>query len=178
MADRAFVLKLAPLGGVCAEIGCWKGDFSAQILSVMKPRELHLVDPWRFVSAFPRRWYGGAIATSQADMDGIFEDVRIRFVKTPQVKIHRQASVAAARQFADETFDWIYIDGDHSRDSVLADLQVWHAKVKPGSFIVCDDYTWVDENNVPCVKAAIETFLQNTAVAHTYELHNQFVIRR
>ncbi|HIF08442.1 MAG TPA: hypothetical protein EYQ81_00345 [Sneathiellales bacterium] len=50
---------------VCAEIGVWKGDFSAQILKITAPKQLHLVDPWKFQSQFPRRLYGGAGAANQ-----------------------------------------------------------------------------------------------------------------
>jgi hypothetical protein len=48
---RKFVTQLAPPSGVCAEIGVWKGEFSAQILKVARPSKLHLIDPWRFMTA-------------------------------------------------------------------------------------------------------------------------------
>lgn len=43
---RTHVLKGLPRGAVGAEIGVWRGDFSARILETGQPRLLHLVDPW------------------------------------------------------------------------------------------------------------------------------------
>ena len=68
---RQELLHLMPKGGVCAELGVWKGDFSQRILDVTSPRELHLVDPWQFQPEFPHRWYGGSAASGQIDMDAI-----------------------------------------------------------------------------------------------------------
>jgi len=32
-----------PIGGVCAEIGVWEGDFSLRILEITRPRELQMI---------------------------------------------------------------------------------------------------------------------------------------
>ena len=45
---RESVLKGMPKGSVCAEIGVFKGDFTEDILSVVQPIELHLIDPWKY----------------------------------------------------------------------------------------------------------------------------------
>jgi hypothetical protein len=98
---RTSVLRAIPADAVCAEIGVWKGDFSDRIRTLARPRMLHLVDPWRFVAAYPQRWYGGASARDQSDMDRIYEDVVRRFAGDPRVAIHRLESAAAARHLAD-----------------------------------------------------------------------------
>ena len=117
-------------GGVCAEIGVWKGDFSRRIIDFLTPKELHLIDPWAFVPDLPNRWYGGAFARSQDDMDAIHRSVQERFSAEPAVRVHRGSSLDLATQFADGYFDWVYIDGDHSRQAVLCDLRAWHSKVR------------------------------------------------
>jgi hypothetical protein len=159
---RLYALWRAPRGGVCAEVGVWAGGFSARIVQLRKPSELHLVDPWQFLPSLPERMYGGAVASSQAYMDDLLASVVARFAGNPSVKIHRGTSAEVVQQFQDGYFDWVYLDGDHSYDAVLADLRAWLPKVKIGGTIVCDDYTWVDEARTQSVKAAIETFL----VAH------------
>src|SRR4051812_42875892 len=45
-ATRAGFLKVVPKNAVGVELGVFKGEFSAEILRVAKPRELHLVDAW------------------------------------------------------------------------------------------------------------------------------------
>jgi hypothetical protein len=47
---RRFLLGLLPRGSVGAEIGVWRGDFSAWILRTVRPARLHLIDPWAFRS--------------------------------------------------------------------------------------------------------------------------------
>jgi hypothetical protein len=74
---RMRLLRMLPRNSVGCEVGVWKGDFSAQILAVVKPRELHLIDPWVFADrpSYADAWYGGALARSQADMDRIYAGV-------------------------------------------------------------------------------------------------------
>ncbi len=164
-----------PPAAICAEIGTWKGEFAARILDVARPRELHLVDPWRFAPAYPQRWYGGLLATSQADMDAICASVQGRFAGRSEVRIHRCPSVEASALFANGLFDWVYIDGDHAFDSVLADLKAWYPKVRPGGHLVCDDYGWKDETGRLSIKAALDEFLLPFTGA-TFAMGGQFVI--
>jgi hypothetical protein len=174
--SRRRVFASAPRGGVCAEIGVWKGDFSARILKVLEPRELHLIDPWAFAPDFPRRWYGGAIAGSQGDMDAIMEGVRQRFRAFPEVQLHRGKSLDVAGRFADHSLDWLYIDGDHSYEAVLADIRAFYPKLQPTGTLVLDDYYWRDEAGRRSVKAAIEEFLRTTQVHTARLVADQFII--
>src|SRR5262249_33632962 len=157
---RLYALFAAPRGGVCAEIGVWQGGFSRRIVQLRNPRELHLVDPWQFVPSLPERMYGGSVAKNQGDMDAIMNSVVARFAGNQAVMVHRTTSLEAARRFADCYFDWVYIDGDHSYDAVLADLNAWFPKLKLGGKVVLDDYTWQDEARTLIVKAAAHRFLE------------------
>lgn len=53
MRDRYEVFKIANIkkGAVAAEIGVHKGEFSQLILDLTDPKELHLIDPWRYESS-------------------------------------------------------------------------------------------------------------------------------
>lgn len=172
---RTFLLDMMPPAGRCAEIGVWKGDFSAQILSKTRPIELHLIDPWKFSPAFPKRWYGGSLASSQADMDSICDGVKARFSHSACVHIHRQASLGAARDFANGHFDWIYIDGDHSYQAVLDDLEAWKSKVRAGGYLCGDDYNWRDEAGIRSVKRAVDEFAARYAISHLIVRNKQFI---
>jgi hypothetical protein len=143
---RFYALLSVPRDAVCAEIGVWRGEFSARLIKYRAPRELHLIDPWKFDSRFPGRLYGGMGAKSQADMDAIMSSVAYRFSNNKRVVIHRGVSLEVAKNFPDDYFDYVYVDGDHSYEGALADLNAWFTKLKAGGKIVCDDYAWVDEN--------------------------------
>lgn len=166
-----------PIGGVCAEIGVWKGDFSQLILDTRRPREFHLVDPWNFSPHFPKRWYGGGIAHSQADMDDIWKAVVQRFAAFPSVQVHKRKSTEIAKEFTDRYFDWIYIDGDHSCQAVLDDLVCWYPKVKPGGYILLDYYNWKDESGQYSVRKAIHEFISYNNVGDVRMIEDQFMIQ-
>src|SRR5439155_14214253 len=70
---RRALLQRLPRRSVCAEIGVYQGDFSAQILGHVRPRRLHLIDPWRYEAdaRYENAWYGGRVGTSQAKMDAV-----------------------------------------------------------------------------------------------------------
>jgi hypothetical protein len=165
---RRFVIEMIPRDAICAEIGVWKGDFSEAIAKIARPRALHLIDPWTFAPAFPSRWYGGADAHSQADMDAIYNGVCERMSGRPNVFVHRLKSLDAATLFRRE-FDWIYVDGDHSYEAVLADLRTWWGKLKPGGILVCDDVGWRDEAGLQPVANAATDFADEHELALTVE---------
>jgi hypothetical protein len=175
---RIFALLVAPSGGICAEVGVWAGGYSARILQFRRPRELHLIDPWLFVPSLPERMYGGAVAPDQTYMDNLMLSVADRFSGNPEVELHRITSVEAAQKFRDCYFDWIYLDGDHSHDAVLNDLNAWFPKLKIGGVILCDDYTWVDEAKIRSVKTAVHAFLEANPGLKGRLVFGQFLIRK
>jgi len=174
---RSALLEQLPRGSVCAEIGVWKGDFSQRVLECTQPRRFHLIDPWRFVPTLPKRWYGGKVAKSQRAMDAIYEGVRARFKEAPGVTVHRKTSKDAVRLFVDNAFDWIYLDGDHSYDEVLADLQRWRPKLKLGGFIAGDDYGWKDESGRASIKDAVARFRENEKSQLELIAEGQFLLK-
>jgi hypothetical protein len=175
---RLRVLFLVPPCAVCAEIGVWKGDFSERLLKLRQPYELHLIDPWQFESKYPCRWYGGDVAKNQSDMDNIKDSVYRRFAGNSAVIIHRSKSFEAATEFPNGYFDWIYIDGDHSREAVLNDLEAWHTKVKLQGVIVLDDYDWRDERGQYSVRGAVDAFMTHREDLIARTISGQLVIRK
>jgi Methyltransferase domain len=174
---RAPILRTIGKDAICAEIGVWKGDFSARIRTAARPRTLHLIDLWRFVSIYPRRWYGGASARNQDDMERIYRDVVRRFADDPSVRIHRLDSASAASHFPNATFDWVYIDADHSYHAVLADLEAWAPKIKPRGMLAGDDYTWRDEDGNLSVERAVQDFTARQSPRDVSVVGGQFLLR-
>ena len=55
-------------------------------------------------------------------------------------EVVRELSLAAAAKFADESLDFVYLDADHSYESVKADLNAWNPKIRTGGLFAGDDY--------------------------------------
>lgn len=69
-----------------------------------------------------------------------------------RARLIREKSWVAAEQFQDGMFDLVYIDGDHTYEGVVKDLEAWFPKVRKGGMICGDDIGW------PGVKQAVDEF--------------------
>lgn len=178
---RRRLLDSLPKGAACAEVGVWKGDFSARILDVVKPRKLHLIDPWQAVGGegYESARYGGKLEEGQTEMDALHEAVLERFARERRagvVEVHRLLSVEAAARLADGELDFVYVDGDHTYEAVLADLDVYAPKVKPGGLLAGDDYGvvgWWEDG----VTRAVDEFVSEGRAEVVSLEENQFVLR-
>mmetsp|Transcript_19509 Transcript_19509/g.45764 ORF Transcript_19509/g.45764 Transcript_19509/m.45764 type:complete len:111 (+) Transcript_19509:137-469(+) len=56
-----------------------------------------------------------------------------------RARLWRLTSQAAASQFVTGLLDIVFIDGDHSRSAVLADIQAWLPHVRAGGLLAGHD---------------------------------------
>jgi predicted O-methyltransferase YrrM len=80
-----------------------------------------------------------------------------------RVAAHRQPSVEAARNFADQSLDLIFIDARHTYEAARDDLAAWWPKLKPGGLIAGHDYT-----NSPGVRGAVDRFVAQGSLARAF----------
>ena len=177
------ILDKIPRNSIGAEIGVWKGDSSELFLKTTNPKELHLVDPWSFdafadnlteeeykkeVEKYSKITNGKDRKSFEEYYDRIYQGVVSRFKSSPNVIIHRKKSTEWFNAF-NKKLDWIYIDGDHTYDGCLNDLNNCLKVMKPNSIIFGDDY-----GNKPDVKRAVDDFSvdKNLVILGT----NQFMI--
>lgn len=126
LPDRETLLMELPKDAIVAEIGVAFGDFSKAILSLSKPRRLHLIDLWQG----PRY---------EAGLTRI-EKTLANEIAGGKVVIDRGLSAQQLSQFTDHYFDWVYIDTDHSYPTTLEELRLCASKVKPGGYIAGHDF--------------------------------------
>jgi hypothetical protein len=118
-ASRHELVKNLPRQACVAEVGTYRGGFARHILDACDPVELHLID----------------IDVSLLDA-AVANDSR--------VSVHQGLSQETLALLPDNHFDWIYIDGDHSYEAVGGDARVAAAKVKPGGYLVFNDFAHAD----------------------------------
>lgn len=121
--------------GEGVEVGCAFGANAATILSQWKGQRLYLVDPW--VRQPPEVYRED---TENVDYEHWYEDCCRLAERDPRVVIKREFSVEAAKEFADGSLDWCYIDARHDYSAVLADLDAWAPKVKSGGMLAGHDF--------------------------------------
>ena len=80
---------------------------------------------------------------------------RLKYFKDNIVWLEKPSIVAV--DDVEELVDFVYIDGDHSYDACLNDIESWWDRVKPGGVLGGDDFS-VRENGV--ARAVIEFSLK------------------
>lgn len=133
LLNRKELLAKLKSDGIIAEIGVAKGEFTSEILEIAHPKTFHLIDSW----------------DSKRYQESLLNLVKGKLrdeIETGQVQIHRNLSAKAAERFESETFDWIYIDTDHSFETTWQELKKFSPSIKQNGIIAGHDYSmgnWV-----------------------------------
>jgi predicted O-methyltransferase YrrM len=125
--------------GKVVEIGSWKGRSTVAICEALKQKpevEFYAVDTFE---GDPEIWKDGY--KEELDNDSIYKEFQKNTAEYGFLKIIRTTSNEASIQFADESLDWVFLDGDHSYDAVCNDVRAWFPKLKYGGLLSGHDYT-------------------------------------
>ncbi|HTD36932.1 MAG TPA: class I SAM-dependent methyltransferase [Candidatus Limnocylindrales bacterium] len=141
------MLNRLDLFGIGVEVGVFRGEFAKIILERWRGDLLALVDPWQNLPNYKDSWN-----LPDGDMEANYR-ITIEAMRpfTHRVKLLRMNSLEAAKRFSDESCDFVYIDANHSYDSVRLDLAAWYPKVRKGGLFGGHDYfnAIADENLEP-----------------------------
>ncbi len=169
LCNRGELLKKMVSGGIYAEIGVERGDFSAAILEICKPEKLYLVDLWE-----------GELDGNQG-LDNM-RYVQERFkaqIKTGQIEVIKSDSCVALNKFSDFFFDFIYLDTVHNYSVPSAELSIAKNKLKKSAYLCGHDYCnrALSRGNRYGVKEAVNEFCVKNEYAFAYitmELHGHY----
>lgn len=131
-----FWLNENQLVGQGAEVGCAYGANAGMILSQWHGTNLYMIDPW---SKRPEGEYLEP-TNDTANFEGWYADCQALAKQYEIVSLLRMPSIEGAKLFAGNQLDWVYIDGAHDYRNVLADLDAWWPKVKPGGVVAGHDF--------------------------------------
>jgi hypothetical protein len=149
------------------EIGTYRGEYTELFAKV--GLEIYAVDPWMgYIGAGRGQRY-------QENQDINYNMARGRLGPYPNARLIRKTSMDALNNFADESLDFAYIDGDHSFPYVAQDIYEWTKKVRTSGVVCGHDYfnTPPHANNVLChVKAAVDAYTK------LYRMNKWYVLGR
>lgn len=129
-------------GGVVVEIGSFLGR-SANFLMEGNPKHLYCIDTWQ----------NDTMTEGKRDTFAIFQKNMARW--DGRYTAIRKDSRVAGREWV-EPIDLLWIDGDHSYEGCLADLENFFPHLKPGGWVGLHDYL------NPCgVATAVDAYLTN-----------------
>ena len=157
--DFLFNLRtFLPLDCCAAELGVLHGDFSKQILDVIKPKTFYLIDPY----SISESRYGTSLTslTTAYSNDEDYSKILKRFeceITTKQVSIIKKMSYEAVIDFPDQSLDFNYIDASHLYKDVKQDLNDWLPKLKPHGLMCGHDYI---ESDTFGVIQAVDEFIE------------------
>jgi len=118
-----------------AEIGVYKGGFGEFLLEHCQT--LYLVDPWHLLKPF---W-----GEKRPENSAVRSLINILQVYTEEIEVGRvqvvpNFSVPFLKSCKPDTFDWIYLDASHQYEPTLAEIREALNVIKPGGYLIGDDY--------------------------------------
>jgi hypothetical protein len=117
------------------ELGSFKGEF-AKIITSNWSGKLYMVDVWRPLSneeyddTSNHKNHIDEYSNAMSNIKG-FEE------KTFML---RMDGSEGSKLFSDESLDFVYIDANHTYESVKQDIDDWYRKVKKGGLVMGHDY--------------------------------------
>jgi hypothetical protein len=124
-------LKQKGYNGTGIEVGVAGGHYSEVLLEHSDLSRLFSVDPWSLSEA-NENWL--------SDPSLYLESVKRLTKFGLRSVVLRMMSVDAAKLFADNSLDFVYIDGWHWHVGINADISAWYPKVKSGGIFSGHDY--------------------------------------
>ena len=138
--DENKPLKIVEVG---VETGAYLDLYYPQLELITE--KFYLVDMWQYEGNedFVDKYSGG---NYNNELEKGYDRVKRLYGDNPKVQMCKGSSEDWAEKFEDGFFDYLYLDADHSKKSVLADLKSWYPKVKNGGIIAGHD-VYCDQNN-------------------------------
>lgn len=149
--------RYIPSNAAGVEIGSFAGESSVILSS--HTSTLHCVDPW-----IPDYYSKSQIPKAEK----VFDQVAALF---PNIVKHKETSESFLQKAIDnrDTFDFVYIDGNHTYEFVKRDIELSLQVIKKGGMICGHDYGFsasvkkaVDEQFIPDIRFADYSWIKFT----------------
>lgn len=143
LPDRSIALSLLPKGGIAAEVGVAYGDFSRKIIDNLNPDKFYAIDCF-YGGPGREFWNRDCFTESNLEQKEFIENKFMKEISRGKFETRKGLSWEVLETFADNYFDYVYLDAGHDYDSVKKDIMVLLKKVKNNGIIQFNDYTIYD----------------------------------
>jgi hypothetical protein len=133
-----------------AEVGVYKGLHAKEMLDRLDITTFILIDPWKDYEEYTDEPKKNKVADAYFHARELLKPYSQRLVWMPSF------SENASRVIANNSLDFVYIDGNHEYEWVKTDLKCWYPKVKKGGYFGGHDYT----AEFPGVIQAVDEFCE------------------
>lgn len=173
--NRKTLLKQLPKGGICAEVGVFRGDFSQKILDELQPEKLYLIDMWEgFIDGY-----------DSSENKKYVEERFANEIRNGKIEMIQSDSFKALLNFENRYFDFVYIDTCHNYSVPHRELEITKDKIKEDGYICGHDYTSrAYSNGIRYgVKEAVNEFAVNEGYEFKYitmelEGHESYALQK
>ena len=156
------VRNLVRSGGVIAEVGVLNGEFSKELIEILNPSRIYMID------RFEGRCLSGDRDGNNVeihDLDKAYSSL-VEYAKSkPAVTVLKGDSSTLLDTLEADSLDMVYLDGDHEYEGCKKDVIASWRLLKAGGWLMGHDYaTNMDKalnNYVFGVKKAIDEFCQD-----------------
>lgn len=127
-------------GSHFVEIGCWKGQsasfMAVEINNSEKNIKFDCVDHWSDAEGCPDPTW---MPTNKTLFEVFLSNTeRVKHIINPV----KMMSVDAAKNYDDNSLDFVFVDGDHEYAACKEDIIAWLPKMKHGGILAGHDYGW------------------------------------
>lgn len=133
---------------VGAEVGVFDGYYSEILCQTIPGLKLYCIDPWEVYGGYRDHKFESSMRKA--------EELARQRLEPFDCSIIKKFSVDAAKEIADGSLDFVYIDANHKYPYVKEDIEVWTPKVKKGGVVSGDDYYMTRSGNYGVIQAVHE----------------------
>lgn len=140
LPDRYAILPLLPKNKVIVEVGVAVGAFSQRLITECEPQHFIAIDLFR-LHEFPVLWdQDTSVLFGGRTHAGYYRHRFAELIEQRKMTVLEGDSVTCLASLADESLDIVYVDADHSYESVRQELAVIKRKIRQDGLIILNDY--------------------------------------
>ena len=150
-----YLISKTKPGGSFLELGAWLGRSTAYLIDNAPNLNITVIDSWKGSDSELETNHKLAKTT---DIFSLFKEN----MGNRKFNFFKGRAENLVENFENESFDTIFIDLDHSYESVKKDIELWLPKVKAGGILAGDDY----RVTTPGVIDAVKELLPESLIFH------------